>query len=230
MRPRARNTRDRRGRRGGSTRAIAALAPVLACALALGATAGTARAQTLDPPRGRQGYYVGVGYHFALDHNWEDGESWGVWHGADLTIRMGQMVTRRFGLGLQIHFGGTTGDGQRAAIGGLGIEAQWELYRNLALQGGAGVDVVSLSSIAGPNPSTRGTVGSGYFLGLGYDWFLGHRLTGGWAATPLIQARFVPGSTTTALIGIVGLQLTYWTGLPRNQLELPPDQAFERQK
>lgn len=202
----------------------------LATAMALVAMAGApARAQSLEPPRGRQGYFVGIGYQLAFNHNWEDGESWGVWRGADLTVRLGQMVTQRFGLGLQIHFGGTSGQGQRAGLGGLGIEAQWELVRNLAVQGGAGIDVVSISSASGHDRSTRGTVGSGYFLGLGYDWFLGHRLTGGWALTPSIEARVVPGTTTSAVIGTAGLQVVYWTGLPRNQLDLPLDKAFERQ-
>ena len=199
---------------------------LLAVALCVGA-ATTVRAQVLEPPRPRQGYYVAVGYHLALNKNWEDGESWGLWPGGDLTIRLGQLLTRRFGLGLEIHFGGTSGQGQRAAIGGLAVEGQWEVARNLALHGGAGLDVVSLSSTNGPNGSTRGTVGSGYFLGLTYDWFLGHRLTGGWAATPSIEARFVPGDTASAFIGLIGVQLSYWTGLPRNQLDLPPEEAYK---
>jgi hypothetical protein len=186
-----------------------------------------AHAQLLEPPRARQGYYVAVGYHLALDKNWEDGESWGLWRGGDLTIRLGQLVTRHFGLGLQIHFGNTAGEGQKASIGGLGVEGQWELARNLALFGGAGLDVVSLSNANAPNPTTRGTVGSGYFLALGYDWFFTHRLTGGWAATPTVEARFVPGSTTSAFIGLIGVQLTYFAGLPRNQLDLPPGEAFK---
>lgn len=187
----------------------------------------TGHGQVLDPPRARQGYTVAVGYHLALNKNWEDGKSWGAWRGADLTIRLGQMLTRRFGLGLAIHFGGTSGNDQTAGFGGLGLEGQWELVRNLAVHGGAGLDVVSLSSKAGGDKTTRGTVGSGYFLGLGYDWFFTHRLTGGWAATPTVEARFVPGDTASAFIGTVGVQLSYWTGLPRNQLDLPPDEAYK---
>ena len=203
---------------------------LLGCFIAAALSAGgasVARAQVLEPPRPRQGYYVAVGYHLALNQNWEDGESWGVWRGGDLTIRLGQMLTRRFGLGLEIHFGGTSGQNQKAALGGLAVEGQWELARNLALHGGAGLDVVSLSSADGHDRTTRGTVGSGYFLGLGYDWFFGHRLTGGWAATPSVEARFVPGNTASAFIGTVGVQLSYWTGLPRNQLDLPPDEAYK---
>ncbi len=95
------------------------------------------------------------------------------------------------------------------------------------MHGGAGIDVVSLTHTNRPNPSTRGTVGSGYFLKLSYDWFFTYRLTGGWVATPSMEVRFVPGDTASALIGTVGVQLSYWTGLPRNQLDLPPDQAYK---
>ena len=94
--------------------------------------------------------------------------------------------------------------------------------------GGAGIDIVSLSSKNGTDKSTRGTVGSGYFLGASYDWFFTHRLTGGWALTPTVEARYVPGDTASAFVGIVGLQIVYWTGLPRNQLELPPGEAFTK--
>jgi hypothetical protein len=30
-------------------------------------------------------------------------------------------------------------------------------------------------------------------------------------------------------MGLIGVQLSYWTGLPRNQLDLPPSEAFQRQ-
>ena len=201
---------------------------VLAAAIAVTGWARPARAQVLEPPRGRQGYYLAVGYHLALDKNWEDGRDWGVWTGNDITIRGGQLITRRFGLGLQIHFGGTKGEGQHASTFGLSIEGQWELVRHLALRGGTGLDVVSISTVAGGSgESLRGTVGAGYFLGLSYDWFFTHRLTGGWAVTPVMTARLVPGTTTTAFLGTVGVEITYWTGLPRNQLDLPPAEAFK---
>jgi hypothetical protein len=187
-----------------------------------------ARAQVLEPPRSRQGYYLSLGYHLALNKNWEDGRDWGVWTGNDINIRAGQLLTRRFGLGLQIHFGGNKGEGQQSSTFGLSIEGQWELARHLAVRGGTGLDVVSISTVGGgSSESLRGTVGAGYFLGLSYDWFLTHRLTGGWGVTPVMQARLVPGTTTTAFIGTIGVEITYWTGLPRNQLDLPPSEAFK---
>jgi hypothetical protein len=120
-----------------SSRTLRAL---LAAAVAVVAVAGAraARAQLLEPPRSRQGYYFALGYQLALSHPTEDGESWGVWPGGNLSIRFGQLITRRFGLGLQINSGSTSGQGQKAAAGGLELEAQWELARNLAAYGGVG--------------------------------------------------------------------------------------------
>jgi hypothetical protein len=200
-----------------------------AAALALAIVCGTtrpARAQALEPPRPRQGYYLAIGPHFALNKNWEDGRDWSVWTGYDLTFRVGQMVTRRFGLGLQIHFGGAGGQGQQAGLFGLAVEGQWELARHLAVRGGVGLDTVSIATVGGGDDSARGTVGSGYLLGLSYDWFFTRRSTGGWALTPVAQARLVPGNTY-ALVGTVGVEISFWTGLPRNQLDLPPAEAFK---
>jgi hypothetical protein len=202
---------------------------LLVAALARPALAADNAGVTLEPPRPRQGYYFAVGYSFALNHNWEDGESWGVWPGTELKLRFGQMVTQRFGLGMQIHSGGAKGEGQNAAFGGLTMEGQFELARNLALYGGVGVDVVSLSSQHMTDKTTRGAVGAGYYLGASYDWFFTHRLTGGWSAAPTFEVRLVPGDTATGFIAVLGVQLTWWSGLPRNQLDLPPDEAFKKQ-
>jgi hypothetical protein len=210
-------------------RTLPILAALGTATLALAIVCGTARparAQALEPPRPRQGYYLAFGPHFALNKDWEDARDWGVWTGYDITFRVGQMVTRRFGLGLQIHSGATGGQGQQVGLIGLAIEGQWELARHLAVRGGVGLDTVSIATVGGGDDSARGTVGSGYVLGLSYDWFFTRRQTGGWAATPVAQLRLVPGKTD-ALVGTLGVEISFWTGLPRNQLELPPSEAFK---
>ena len=185
-----------------------------------------ARAQVLEPPRGRQGYYLALGPHFALTKSWERGRDWDVWPGYDITLRAGQMVTRRLGLGLQIHTGSSGGQGQSASLSGFSVEGQWELARHLAVRGGVGVDVLSLSTVGATDEAARGTVGSGFFLGASYDWFLTRRTTGGWAVTPVAQIRLLPGKTD-GLLTTIGIELTYWTGLPHNQLDLAPGDAFK---
>ena len=156
--------------------ATLAAAAALAVSVVLGRHARpAAAADLLEPPRPRQGYYFALGYSFALNKNWEDDKAWGFWPGTELKIRMGQMITRRFGLGLQIHTGGAEGQGQASAFGGLTMEGQFEIARNLALYGGIGVDVVSLTSKHMEDKTTRGAVGSGYYLGASYDWFFTKR-------------------------------------------------------
>jgi len=188
-----------------------------------------AHAQTLEAPRRRQGYYLSLGAQVGAAKIWEDGEDWKVWRSSDFGIRAGQLLTRRFGLGIQfLHIGRATGQSQTAGIFGLGFEAQLEIARNLALVGGAGFEVIEITDGTMPKKSSRGTYSSGYTLAATYDIFLGDRLTGGWSLAPIAQLRLIPGGSTIALSGTVGLQLCFWTGLPRNQLDLPPDRAFEK--
>jgi len=188
-----------------------------------------AAAQAIEAPAAHQGYYIGLGYHAGPVKVWEDNYSYGVWTGGEFSLRFGQLVTRRFGLGLQFHFGTAKGDGQTASLFGMELEGQWELVRNLVIHAGTGVDTISIRADGVKNASLRGTAGAGYILGLDYSWFFTHRLTGGWAVTPRIEARFVPGDTASAFVGTLGVELAWWSGLPRNQLELPPSEAFQKQ-
>lgn len=201
-----------------------------AVAVVVGLLAGApVQAQTLETPRPRQGYYVTLGIEYGAAKIWEDGENWKVWRSSDLGIRAGQMLTERFGLGIQfLHVGSATGQSQTAGIFGLGFEAQLEIANNLALVGGAGFDVIQITDSTQPKKSSRGTYSSGYSLALTRDFFLGNRLSGGWSVAPNAQVRLIPGGSTTGLVGTLGVELCFWTGLPRNQLDLPPDRAFQK--
>jgi len=196
------------------------------------ARARPAAAQELEPPRPRQGYYVSLGLHGMTSQVSEKGESLGPWTGFGGTFRFGQLVTRRFGLGLSVEDGRTSGEGQKASIGALGLEASWELIRNLAVRGGVGIGFVNLHNPKDPDESpTRGVTGSWYSLGVAYDFFPSKkRLTGGPSITPTVQARFVPGGDTSAFVAYFGVELGWWTGLPKNQLELPESEAYKKKK
>jgi opacity protein-like surface antigen len=191
--------------------------------------APAAHAQTLEPPRARQGYYASVGIHALANYNREDGKGIGTWFGSEFMLRLGQMVTRRFGLGLQIDLGSSTKGTEIVGLTGLGVAAQWELVDNLALHGGLGLGVASVIDQNDKHAERRGTAGSEYFLGISYDWVPNKsRLTGGWAIIPMLQGRYIPGDDFQAFVAILGLQLGYWSGLPRNQLELPESDAYKR--
>src|SRR5437660_12602146 len=101
-----------------------------------------ARAQNLlEEPRHRQGYYLSMGLAVAIDHTWRDGQSAGTLGGDLFSLRLGQLVTRRFGLGLRIDAGGAAKGPQKTTLAGLGIEAQWELVTNLAVHTALGLGV-----------------------------------------------------------------------------------------
>ncbi len=205
------------------------LAAALTCAI-LGAglaAPAPARAQTLlEEPRHRQGYYVSLGLALGIDHNWQDGESQGTLPAQLFSLRLGQLLTRRFGLGLLIDGGGGKKGSRQASLFALGLEAQWELARDLAVHGAAGLAAVGVKDQSDPDAKLEGPAGAGYTLWVSYDRFLGARRTGGWALTPVAGARLVPSGSDVALVGMVGLQLTYWTGLRREQLVLPPNEAW----
>jgi opacity protein-like surface antigen len=199
---------------------------VLVIAAVSGGLAGSAHAQDLSEPRARQGYYVAGGFHAALSYNRDDGEGLGPWNGFGTTIRVGQLLTRRLGLGMQIDVSGASGDGQTASLIGLGVTGQVEIARNLALHAGVGLGVISLND--NERDELTGGYGAAYTLAMTYDWFPFDRRTGGWALTPGVLLRAVPSDTIDAYAVLAGLEISWWSGLPRNQLALPDSEAYAR--
>jgi hypothetical protein len=45
----------------------------------------------------------------------------------------------------------------------------------------------------------------------------------------VVQARFIPGDSVTALFVLGGLEISWWSGLPSNQLELTGPDAYKRE-
>jgi hypothetical protein len=199
----------------------------IGCLLLL--TPATAAAQLLEPPRARQGYYLGASLMSGAARNWSKGDSLGTWRGSAMNLRFGQLLTRRFGLGLQLSFGGSADGPERAAAFGLGLESHLELARNFAAHAGIGLGVLQLTDDREPDEPLRGTVGAEYNVGLSYAWYpLRGRASGGFSITPLVQTRFLPGTSAAGLTFLLGVELGWWTGLPRNQLELPEGEAYQR--
>jgi len=194
--------------------------------------AASAQAVDLEPPRRRQGYYLSFGIYGAATQAIERGDSLGPWVGYATALRAGQLITRRLSLGFGIESAATRGDGQRGSSTALTLEAGFAIAGDLALRGGAGVGFMQLKNPKDPTESAlRGAGGSYFALGASYDLFVGQkRLTGGLALTPVVEARYIPGSDTTGIIMFVGVDLTYWTGLPLNQLDLPPAEAWRVRK
>jgi len=188
--------------------------------------AGTARAEELlERPRPRQGYYLALGAYSSVVVGREDAKTQGPMVGYGASLNLGQLLKPRLGLGLAIDLGGGSGGGQSSRFFGLGLAGQVELATNLALHASVGLGVVSVEDPEDEDIS--GVTSAAYTLGVTYDWFPWSRGSGGWAITPSVFVRAVPGGDS-AFVTLVGVRVTRWTGLPRNQLELPPDEAYRR--
>jgi hypothetical protein len=190
----------------------------------------TAQAQTLEAPGPRQNYYLSLGFHNGVIQTWEDDESLGAWYSSGFTIRLGQMITRRLGLGLQIFSGAARKGEENSTTFGLGLEGQVALTGRLALNGGLALGVLQLHDNRVMKEELRGAFGAEYSLGASYDFFpYKKKLSGGLGLAPIVQVRFLPGDEATSIALLAGLHVTWWTGLPRNQLDLPPGEGYERE-
>ena len=206
----------------------------LIATLASPAFAQTTPNTALEPPSPRQGYYASLGLEAGPGFAWDKGDAIDerVLVGAPI-LRVGQLITQRFSMGLRLGFAGgekkdTTGK-ETTALSGLLIETGFRLWKQLAVQGGVGAGYfsVSQSKPADPDDKLRGAYGAIYMLGLSYDFFPYKKaLSGGFAISPTLGTRFLPSSPFDALAVLVGVDFTWWTGLPKNQLDLPPDRAF----
>ena len=186
---------------------------------------------TLEPPRRRQGYYLGFGFGTGAAQTWDDGERLDAGPGSKFALRMGQLLTQRFGLGLAIETGGASIKKDKTTVGffGMAVEGQAVLATNLALHGTVGFGVIEIKSDEGPDKKLRGSYGTQYGLGLSYDWFPRvNDSSGGLAITPTFDVRFLPESSATSVAGFLGVELGWWTGLPKNQLELPDNEAYRK--
>jgi hypothetical protein len=205
------------------------LGVALAGALCWLGAATRAHAQAQELPRQRSGYYLAFGLMGGVSQAWRDGEAVKeLGAGSGFGHRFGQMLTRHLGLGLRLDAGGARAGDDRVTLGGLALEGQWEFATNLTLRCGVGPALVAIEDVRDEYEPQKGTFGAGYSLGLSWDWFpWGSKASsGGFAFTPVMSTRFVPGRNASALTFLVGVEFTWWTGLPRDQLILPEDKAY----
>ena len=125
---------------------------------------------------------------------------------------------------MQIDVAGASGDGRTASLLGL---RPVRAGRDRAQPGPAPRHRARRREPGQPRRGRAlGGYGAAYTLALTYDWFLGNRRTGGWALTPGLRLRAVPSETVDAFAAWLGLEICYWSGLPRNQLALPDSEAY----
>jgi hypothetical protein len=189
------------------------------------ALAGTAGAQELESPRARQGYWVAFGYGPQVEAASLKGDALTL-SGAGGSLRAGQMLNPAFGLGFRIDFDGSKGDGYTGGGGGLMIEGQWNPWRQLGVHAGFGFAFASLEEDAAVDKVTEGGYGGAALAAVSYDFFFTSRTSGGWAVTPALTSRYLSGGDVDALWVTLGVQISWWSGRPRNELDLPEGAAY----
>lgn len=183
-----------------------------------------AQAQLLEEPRARQGYWVALGLAGGGAALIEKGKHLGMYPAYGLSLRVGQMLTRRVGVGLTLDYAAMKKNHDSGALGDLAMEVSLSPWRNFALHAGAGFGVVMVTDDASEDKKLRGGVGASLLAGASYDFFPGRsRLTGGWAITPTLDFRAVPDGDVHAFALIAGVQVIRWSGLPSNML-VPSDE------
>jgi hypothetical protein len=180
--------------------------------------ARAAGAQTVRDPEARQGFYVSAGAGASETVAWDKGRRNRTALGPAYTLRLGEMLTDRWGLGLAIEGGNAARDGVTSALFGLALEGQARLWRHLAAHAGVGLAAASVDDPSRIGDETHGTYGSLLSASLSYDAFFTVRPSGGWAVTPACGLRAVPGGDVRALAAVVTVSLSWWSGLPPREL------------
>jgi hypothetical protein len=178
----------------------------------------------LEEPRARQGYWLGMGLSRAEAQLNEEGRNRGFYDGQTFTFRLGELVTRRLGIGLLFEYGTLKKGSDQGHIVGLTMEGSCVLWRNLSVHSGFGVGAVYVSDKEAIDTSLRGGAGSYLLLGTSYDAFpWRNRLTGGWSITPSVDLRVMPHGNIHALAILAGVQIMWWSGLANRMLRLPEE-------
>jgi len=187
-----------------------------------------AAAADLVPPAPRQGYYISVGGAGIIGRAQDDKRHLKLdYPGGTLSMHFGQLITERFGAGLHMEYGAAKDARRMAGIAGMGFEGQAVVVDTLALHLEAGVGYFQTVNLDDKSEPSRGTGGAYYGAGLTYDlFFTKPGRSGGWALTPGLYVKYLPGDRYRAVVLWAGLELSWWSGLPQQALELPPDQAF----
>jgi hypothetical protein len=184
----------------------------------------------LEEPKPNQGHFVALGFHgisaMAFD------ESRGTrkpTFGQGFSLRLGESVTNWLSLSLALALGSTYGERRDSlSLVRFGVTSQWYLSQRWFVQAGLGA-----TNAQGSDPEdygrNRGRYGDVYLTGLGYDFYLSNgQQSGGWVLTPLLTADVGPDSKFTTTSLWLGIEVSWWSGLARDKLNLPSSKAYTK--
>lgn len=182
----------------------------------------------LQKPFARQGEFFALGAHVGLATADDDDYGWRKPSmGPAFTLRLGEAIVDYADIGIE--FGLGLHGGEEKLTSGR-IVAHGRLYplRDLFIQGGFGFGFAG-----GPDPEDdafkRFRYGDVYVLGVGTNLYLGdENKSGGPVASPVMTLEVGPDRELTTAVLWLGVELSYFAGLRRTQLDLPIDDAYQR--
>ncbi len=183
----------------------------------------------LELPKPNQGYYLALGIHMlgatAFD---EDRGTRQPTFGTGYSLRLGEAVTDWLDLGLAFAIGSTQGKEENAlSLGRLTMHGQWYVSSRWFVQAGFGATYGQGADPDDPEKN-RGRYGDVYLAGLGANLYLSDAArSGGWVISPVLTVEVGPDRNFTTTAMWLGMEVSWWSGLPRDKLELPIGEAYE---
>jgi hypothetical protein len=190
---------------------------------------GPARADLLSKPKPMQGYYFGIALVGNITGVYSSDTGWlSPFFGPGGNFKVGQGLTDHLVLGISFGAAYEINPDYRATLGHFGFELKWRVWNHLFLRPGIGF------GFADPTRQRKGlvriipAVAGHYSIAFGYDFFVRKRAigSGGLALTPMAWFSANNGTSLAAVQGGIGFEVTWWTGLPKNQLALPVKDAY----
>lgn len=186
------------------------------------------RDRSLEKPSPRQGHYIAVGLHgTAATANDPDRGRRGPAFGTGFSLRLGERITERLDLGLAVAYASVGGDNPWT-FGRLTVHGQGYVTEKTFVHAGFGFGAAGGTDPEDPDFS-RGRFGDVYTVGAGHNFYLTDKeRSGGWIVSPVITAEYGRDDKFPNAGLWVGIEISRWWGIPRNQLDLDFDEAYKR--
>jgi hypothetical protein len=182
----------------------------------------------LEKPEPSQGHYLGLGLTTvaatAFD---EDRGLRRPTYGNGLGLRLGQSVTSWLDLGIAISGASTRGDeGDAMDYGSLRVQSQVYPLQQWFVRGGFGPHFAVGTDPEDPEYD-RGTYGAVFEFGTGVNIFLSDaNESGGWVLTPVLTHEIGSDAEFMTYAIALGVEISWWSGLDRDKLDLSIDEAY----
>ena len=206
------------------------LSPTLALCLAttLASAETEPSSSGLEKPSPRQGHYIALGLHgtAATVDDANRGRR-GPAVGLGYSLRLGERITDRLDLGLAVAYARIGGDAPWT-FGRLTVHGQGYITEKTYVHAGFGFGAAGGIDPEDPDFS-RGRFGDVYTVGAGHNLYLTDSArSGGWIVSPVATLEYGRDDTFPNAALWIGVEISRWWGIPRNQLDLDFDDAYRR--